>query len=94
LTRPENLMSPHDTVNLDSVKAVVVEVLGLEDRADELDANTPLLGSLPELDSMAVAELIVELERRFDIVLDDGDITAEVFETFSSLTAFVEDKTR
>ena len=67
-------------------------MLGLEDRADQLDADTPLLGSLPELDSMAVAELIVELEHHFDIIVDDGDITAEMFETLGSLAAFVDSK--
>lgn len=87
-------MESQDTINIDAVKAVLVEILGLEDRADTLGADTPLLGALPELDSMAVAEVIVELESRFDIVLDDGDITAETFETLGSLTAFVEDKSR
>ena len=72
------------------VKAIVVETLGVEDRADALDATTPLLGSLPELDSMAVLELLFELEQRFGIVVDRDDVTAEVFETLASLTAFVE----
>ena len=72
------------------VKAIVVETLGVEDRADALDATTPLLGSLPELDSMAVLELLFELEQRFGIVVDGDDVTAEVFETLASLTAFVE----
>jgi acyl carrier protein len=74
------------------VKAIVVETLGVEDRADALDATTPLLGSLPELDSMAVLELLFELEQRFGIVVDGDDVTAEVFETLASLTAFVESR--
>ena len=39
---------------------------------------------------MAVLELLVELERRFDIVVDGDDVTADVFETLGSLTAFVD----
>ena len=85
-------MDPQDTVTLAAVKAVVVNVLGVEDRADQLDAATPLFGSIPELDSMAVAELIVELEQHFDIIVDDGDITFETFETLGSLAAFVDSK--
>jgi acyl carrier protein len=81
-------------VALDDVKAVVVETLGVEDRADSLDAATPLLGSLPELDSMAVLELVLELEQRFGIVVDGEDVTAEVFETLATLTAFVDSKLR
>ena len=45
----------HQPDDLNDVKAVVVETLGIEDRADALDAATPLFGSLPELDSMARA---------------------------------------
>jgi acyl carrier protein len=80
-------------VDVEGMKAVVVETLGVEDRADALDATTPL-DSLPELDSMAILELLVELERRFDIVIEAEDISAEVFETLASLTAFVDSKLR
>lgn len=85
-------MEPSTAVAVEDVKAIVVETLGVEARADALDANTPLLGSLPELDSMAVLELVLELEQRFGIVIDGEDVTAEVFETLASLTAFVADK--
>lgn len=77
------------TVDIADVKAVVVETLGIRERADALDATTPLLGSLPELDSMAVLELIVELERRFGITVEDDDVTADAFETIGSLAEFV-----
>jgi acyl carrier protein len=87
-------MEVSTAVALEDVKAVVVETLGVEDRADSLDATTPLLGSLPELDSMAVLELVLELEQRFGIVVDGEDVTAEVFETLASLTAFVDSKLR
>jgi len=74
------------------VKDVLVKTLGVEDRAATIDASTPLLGSLPELDSMAVLELVAALEQRFGITVDDDDVTAEVFETLGSLTAFVQEK--
>jgi acyl carrier protein len=78
--------------SLDEVVAVLVSVLGIEDRAADLDANTPLLGSLPELDSMAVLELVVALESRFGIAFADDEVTGEVFDTVGSLTAFVDSK--
>jgi acyl carrier protein len=77
---------------VEAVKAVVVETLGIEDRAHMLTAASPLLGSLPELDSMAVVELVAALEGRFDIHIDDDEVTAEVFETLGSLAALVETK--
>ena len=87
-------MDVNTSIDIADVKAVLVETLDLEDRADSLDADTPLLGSLPELDSMAVLELVLALEQRFEITIEGEDVTAEVFETLSSLAAFVEDKLR
>lgn len=87
-------MDTNTTIDIDAVKAVVVETLGVEDRADALDASTPLLGSLPELDSMAVLELVLELEQRFGITIEGEDVTAEVFETLATLAAFVDEKLR
>jgi acyl carrier protein len=81
-------------VTLDAVKAVVVDTLGVEDRADTLDAASPLLGSLPELDSLGVAELVVALEQRFDVEFDDDDVSADTFETLGSLAAVVEARHR
>jgi acyl carrier protein len=78
----------------DDVKAVLVSVLGIEDRAATINADTPLLGSLPELDSMAVLELVAALEQQFGVTIDDDDVTAEVFETLGTLSELVDDKLR
>jgi acyl carrier protein len=85
-------MGLNGTLAIAEVKAAVVETLGIEERADTIDATTPLLGGLPELDSLAVLELIVELERRFGITVSDEDVSAEVFATLASLTDFVADR--
>ena len=85
-------MDVQTTIDIDAVKAVVVETLGVEDRADTLHADTPLLGSLPELDSMAVLELVLELEQRFGITIEGEDVTADVFESLGSLAALVDSK--
>jgi acyl carrier protein len=85
-------METNTTIDIDAVKSVVVETLGVEDRADAIDASTPLFGALPELDSMAVLELVLELEQRFGISIEGEDVTAEAFETLASLAAFVADK--
>jgi acyl carrier protein len=71
------------------VRNVLVRVLEIEDRAAEIDATTPLLGELPELDSLAVVELAQALENEFDIVIDDDAFTGEVFATVGSLAEFV-----
>jgi acyl carrier protein len=80
------------TATVDEVKAVVVETLGVQDRADSIDAATPLMGSMPELDSLAVVELVLALEDRFGITIEGEDVTADMFETLASLSDFVDSK--
>lgn len=79
---------------LEDVTSVVISTLGIQDRATAFDAATPLLGSLPELDSRSVLELVLVLEVRFDIAIDDDEIIGEIFETVGSLAAFVDSKRR
>ena len=78
--------------SIDEVRMVLGEVLQLGNRAAALNANTPLLGSLPELDSMAVATVITGIEDYFDIYVEDDELSAEVFQTMGTLAAFVDRK--
>lgn len=77
---------------LNEVKNVVIDVLNLGDAGQSLNAESPLLGSLPELDSMAVVALIGALEDHFGIAIDDDDISASTFDTLGSLADFVAQK--
>ena len=74
---------------LEEVKNLLIDVLNLGPAGQALTADSPLLGSLPELDSMAVVSLIGALEERFGIAIDDDDLSASTFETLGSLAAFV-----
>ncbi len=78
---------------IEEVRDVVTQTLQLGARGERLEAASRLLGSLPELDSMAVVALITALEERFSISIEDDEISADTFETLGSLTAFVTDKT-
>ena len=51
-----------------------------------------VLGALPELDSLAVVELIQALEENFDFIVDDAEFSGELFETVGTLADFVESK--
>ncbi len=81
---------PTDTQKIeDVVRGVLVDVLGVSrERAATFTAETGLFGSLPELDSMAVAGLLTELEDRMGIIIDDDEVDGEMLESFGSLTAF------
>lgn len=77
-----------------AVRSLLADVLGLSaDRAAAMNDGTPLFGALPELDSMAVAGLLTEMEDRLDIVIDDDEVDGELFETFGNLVAFAKAKT-
>ena len=75
---------------LDEVSSIVSSTLGL--RGPALAANAALLGSVPELDSMAVISLITALENHFGFTVDDDEISASHFITLASLTTFVATK--
>ncbi len=76
-----------------TVRAVLADILGLSaDRVAAFGPETPLFGALPELDSMAVAGVLTELEDRLGIVIEDDDVDGEMLETFGSLTAFAASK--
>lgn len=79
-------------MHLDDIKNILGDVLSLGDAAQALTPESGLLGSIPELDSMAVVQLIAALEQRFDIVIDDDEIGASLFESVGSLLRFVEQK--
>lgn len=77
------------TATVETVRKMLEQVLGLGERAADLEPDTPLLGNLPELDSMAVVELVSDMETRFGITVHDEDITAETFGTMGSLIDFI-----
>lgn len=72
------------------LKTILDDVLSLGGRAQAFTADTPLLGAIPELDSMAVVNLITAVEERFGVSIADDEIDGSVFESFGSLLAFVE----
>ena len=75
------------------LRAILADVLGLKpDQVAAFTADTGLFGDLPELDSMAVAGLLTEMEDRLDIVIDEDEIDGDVFETYGSLLAFTQAK--
>lgn len=77
---------------LDEVRLVLGDSLQLGARVNSLNASTPLIGGLPELDSMAVLAVITAIEEHFGFTVHEDEISAETFQTLGSLAAFVEQK--
>lgn len=76
----------------DDVIAILSEILGLDPSRKSLDRHTRLLGALPEFDSMAVVSVLTAVEERFDIMVEDHEVDASIFETVGTLTAFIDAK--
>ena len=71
------------------LKTVLDEALFLNGRAQQWGDQMSLLGNVPELDSMAVMNVVSALELKFGIFVEDDDINAEVFATIESLAKFI-----
>ena len=71
---------------------VLDEVLGLGARAAQLTPESPLLGAVPEFDSMAVVAVLTALEEAYGIAVEDDEIDASIFESVATLSAYVGSK--
>lgn len=75
------------------LRRILQDVLGLApSQLARLGPESGLFGHLPELDSMAVAGLLTEVEDRFDIVIEDDEVDSEMLETYGALLEFVRAK--
>ncbi len=75
------------------IRTLLSDVLGLSsEQVSALHDDSELFGAIPELDSMAVAGLLTELEDRLDIMIDDDEVDGELFATFGNLVRFAETK--
>lgn len=76
--------------HLEQVKTILSDTLGMD--TGRLDENSALMGSVAELDSMAVIGLITALEQHYGFEVADDEISARHFATLGSLSAFVHEK--
>lgn len=77
------------------IRVILSDMLGLSPRqVAAMDSDTELFGAIPELDSMAVAGLLTEMEDRLDIIIDDDDVDGELFATFGNLVTFAKAKAK
>lgn len=72
------------------LKNEIIEALNLEDiTPEDIDADAPLFGSGLGLDSIDALELIVLLERKYGIKLQDPNKSREVFQSVNVMAKFV-----
>jgi acyl carrier protein len=86
------MMGDHALDVRPEVLRILDEAMGLSGRSAKFADTTPLLGSVPELDSMAVVAIIGMLEDRLGLTVADDEIDGKTFATLGSLVTFVSNK--
>jgi acyl carrier protein len=74
---------------LEVAREILRSNLQLGARADQMDRNTALMGSLPEFNSLTVVGLIAGIEEQTGNTVNDDEISAEIFETVGTFADFV-----
>jgi acyl carrier protein len=73
------------------VLAILRSVLG-EPATRHLSTGSALLGSVAEIDSMAVVAILTSIEEQFGVAVDDDEVDGSTFATVGSLIEFVRSK--
>lgn len=79
-----------DSVSL--AKELIKSCLQLGEQVDLFDESTPLLGELPEMNSLTIMTMVNAIEEELDAEISDTELSAEIFETLGSLAQFIETK--
>lgn len=73
----------------ESLKRILAAQLGPSYPPGYFNDDTPLLGAIPELDSMAVVGILTAVEEELGVSVDDDEISADIFASFGSLGIFL-----
>ena len=79
-------------LTIEQVLEVLAKSLPLPETTYEMGEQAPLLGAIPELDSMTITGIIAGLEESFGIVFDDEDLDAGAFQTVGTLRDLIASK--
>lgn len=74
------------------ILTILDEVLGLGGRANAMVRESPLIGALPELDSIAVVTLLTAFEERFGFTIAGDELDQSDLSTVGALADFVDRK--
>lgn len=82
-----------DAEILRSIKEIVIGISQIRLSPDEVGDNANLFDDCG-IDSTSVVELVVALEEKFNIQIEEDDLDLSLFQDISNLAAFVEAKTK
>ena len=78
--------------SVEFVKDLFRNQLQMGERADDLTADSAILGAIPEFDSVAVVSIVTAIEEQLGVEVEDDEISGDLFETVGTLAAFVATK--
>jgi acyl carrier protein len=75
------------------LKKMIIDTLRLEDiTVDEIDNEAPLFREGLELDSIDALELVVAIEKIFNVIIEDEDVGKKAFASVNALAMFIQDE--
>ncbi len=74
------------------LKELIIGRLKLEMGTDEIDDADPLFGEGLGLDSIDALELVLALEQKYGIKVEDEEVGKRIFASIDALAAYVDEK--
>lgn len=72
------------------LKEIIAYKLDVNLSIEEIDENVSLYEDGLGLDSIAIVDLIVAIEKEFSLKIDDEELNAELFNNLSNLAQFLQ----
>ena len=75
------------------LKKMIIDTLKLEDiTVEEIGDDTPLFREGLGLDSLDALELVVAIEKNFNVIIEDENVGKKAFESIRALTVFIQEE--
>ena len=75
------------------LKKMIIDTLRLEDvTVEEIDSDAPLFREGLGLDSIDALELVVAIEKMFNVIIEDEDVGKRAFASINVLTRFIQEE--
>ena len=77
----------------EKLKDIIIEELNLEDlKPEEIDDDAPLFGEGLGLDSLDAVELVVQVQKHFNVEIKNMEEGRFAFQSINSLGNFIEER--